>query len=83
MLCTGTTDLPVHPVHVLGEPIACHERHAFLQLAQHVFHLMVGIHAHHNLTTLLADCCGECEVTSIHIETLREGEGLVAVDSGT
>ena len=66
----------------LGEPIARHERHALLQLTQHVLQLMVGIHAHHHLTPLLAKSHGESEVTSLHVKPLREGEGLVAVDGG-
>jgi len=82
VLGTTAADLPVHPIHVLGEPIACYERHAFLQLPQHVRHLMVGIHAHHNLAPLLAERRREGEVASIHIKSLREGEGLVAVDGG-
>jgi len=80
VLRTTAADLPVHPIHVLGEPVARHERHALLQLSQHVIHLMVGIHAHHDLTPLLAERRREGEVTSIHVESLREGEGLVAVD---
>merc|ERR1719471_2518885 len=43
---------------------------------------MVGVHAHHDLTPLLAESRREGEVASVHIEPLREGEGLVAVDSG-
>merc|ERR1719203_2650643 len=43
---------------------------------------MVGIHAHHDLTTLLAECRREGEVGSIHVKPLREGEWLVAVDGG-
>lgn len=82
MLGTTAADLPVHPVHVLGGPVARHERHALLQLSQHVRHLMVGIHAHHDLTPLLAERRREGEVASIHVEPLREGEGLVAVDGG-
>jgi len=82
MLGTTATDLAVHPIHVLGEPVARHERHALLQLSQHVRHLMVGIHAHHNLAPLLAERRREGKVVSIYIEALREGEGLVAVDGG-
>jgi hypothetical protein len=82
MLGTTAADLPVHPVHVLGEPVARHERHALLQLSQHVRHLMVGIHAHHELAPLLAERRREGKVASVCIEPLREGEGLVAVDGG-
>jgi hypothetical protein len=82
MLGTTAADLPIHPVHVLGEPIARYERHALLQLSQHVRHLMVGIHAHHDLAPLLAEGRREGEIASICIEPLREGEGLVAVDCG-
>jgi len=82
VLRATAADLPVHPVHVLGEPVARHERHALLQLSQHVVHLMVGIHAHHDLAPVLAQGRREGEVTSIHIETLRESEGLVAVNGG-
>jgi len=82
VLGTTAADLPVHPIHVLGEPIARHKRHALLQLSQHVRHLVVGIHAHHVCTPLLAHRCREGEIASIHVEPLREGEGLVAVDGG-
>jgi len=82
MLGTTAADLPIHPIHVLGEPVARHERHALLQLSQHVRHLMVGIHAHHDLTPFLAERRREGKVASIHVKPLREGEGLVAVDGG-
>merc|ERR1719336_2033886 len=82
VLRTAAADLPVHPIHVLGEPVARHERHALLQLSKHVVHLMVGIHAHHDLTPLLTERRGESEVISVHVETLREGKGLVAIDRG-
>jgi len=82
MLGTTAANLPIHPIHVLGEPVACHERHALLQLSQHVCHLMVGIHAHHEVAPLLAERGREGKVASIYIEPLREGEGLVAVDGG-
>jgi len=82
VLRTTAADLSIHPIHVLGEPVACDECHALLQLSQHVVHLMVGIHAHDHLTPLLAECRREGEITSVHVKTLREGEGLVAVDGG-
>merc|ERR1719336_76771 len=82
VLRTAAADLPVHPIHVLGEPVARHERHALLQLSKHVVHLMVWVHAHHDLTPLLAQCRRESEVASVHVEALRECEGLVAVDGG-
>jgi len=83
VLSTIAADLPIHPIHVLGEPIARHKRHALPQLSKHIGHLAIGIHAHHVLTPLLAQCRREGKIVSIHVESLREGERLVAVDGGT
>merc|ERR1719384_2684857 len=81
VLCTTAAQLTVHPIHVLCKPIASHKCHSPVQHLPHGIQLLVaGAHCFHHLSTLLRHGRCESEVVPIHIEFLRESEGLLAVD---
>jgi len=81
MLSPRSTHFPVHPIHILGKPIASHERHTFPQLTQHGVQLRTAwTHSHHHLAAFLAHCGGERKVITINVESLRKGKGFAAVD---
>jgi hypothetical protein len=82
MLRPISAHLPIHPIHVLGKPIPGNECHSLPQLLQHRIQLRTARpHAQDNLTVLLTDCRGECEIVAINIELLGIGEGLATVNS--
>jgi len=80
MLHAAAALVSIHPIHVLREPVARHKGHALLKLPQHGIQLMAWLHSLHEGPPLLAHGRGEGEVVATHVETLRIGEGLVAVD---
>merc|ERR1719461_2374014 len=82
MFWPAPANLPIHPIHVSGEPIPRHQSHALPQLTKHRIQLRTaGAHAQDHLTVLLTDRRGECEIIAINIELLGVGEGLATINS--
>merc|ERR1740129_1187483 len=81
VLFPAAAELPVHPIHIFGEPVTCDEDHALLNLCQHGIELRTPrAHALDYLTSLLAHRCGKHEIIAVRIKSLRKSKDLPAVD---
>jgi hypothetical protein len=75
-----TTDLAIHPIHVLVEPISGHEDHALLNLPHHGVQLSIArAHAEDNLAAFLAHGRCEDEIVTAFLKFLRVSEWFCAV----
>jgi len=83
VLWATAAHLTIHPIHVLGKPIASHKCHPPLDDLVHGVQLAAGwSHLQHNLPTLLADRGGKRKISILDIEPLAVCEGLRAVYRG-
>jgi len=83
VLWAASAHLTIHPIHVLGKPVASHKRHTPLDDSIHGVQLAAGwSHLQHHLSALLAYRGGESKITILDIEPLAECEGLCAIYRG-
>lgn len=69
MLRAIATHVAVQPIHVLCIPISCDEGHTLLEVPHHGVELrVVGAHAQHHLTVVLAESCCEREIDTIYVK---------------